>query len=78
MDLEGFNNSVLFFGISNSCAKCDDLSKLISDMKQKMKVCNQWEKLQLLTLVSEPWSKKKAAQEFHVYRNLVTKAKHFK
>ena len=31
--------------ISNSSTKCDDLSKLISDMKQKMKVFNQQEKI---------------------------------
>ena len=33
-------SDILSSDISDSCTKCDDLSKLINDMKQKMKVCN--------------------------------------
>lgn len=31
--------------IANSCTKCDNLSTMIGNMKQKIKVCYQWEKL---------------------------------
>ena len=64
--------------IANSCTKCDNLSTLIGNMKQKIKVCYQWEKLQLLTLVLESCSKRKAAKEFQASRNLAAKAKQLK
>ena len=45
-------------------------------MKQKMELCNQQEKLELLTLVPESLSNRKASKEFQVTRNLMAKEKH--
>ena len=60
----------------NISTKYDNLSKLICDMKQKMELCNQQEKLELLTLVPESLSNRKASKEFQVTRNLMAKEKH--
>jgi hypothetical protein len=44
--------------------KADDLDKLIVLMQEKLKTSNRREKIQILTLVPDSWSLRKAAEEF--------------
>lgn len=47
---------------SDSCKNWENYLELISSIKQKLQVCNQGEKIQLLTLTPPYWSKRKAAK----------------
>ena len=55
--------------------KADDLDYLVDCMKEKLKVSNRREQLQVLTLVPKSWSVRKAAKEFSVSKNKIQKAK---
>ena len=44
--------------------KANDLDKLVELMKEKLKVSNKREKIQILTLTPESWSLRKTAKEF--------------
>ena len=44
--------------------KADDLDYLVDCMKEKLKISNRREQLQVLTLIPKSWSVQKAAKEF--------------
>ena len=48
---------------------------LVHCMKEKMKLSNRNEKLQILTLIPKSWSIRKAAKEFGVSKSTIQKAK---
>ena len=44
-------------------------------MKEKLKISNRKQKLQILTLIPNSWSVRKATEEFHVSKSTIQKAK---
>ena len=63
-------------GDQNVCkTKANDLDYLVHCMKEKMKLSNRNEKLQILTLIPKSWSFRKAAEEFGVSKSTIQKAK---
>ena len=63
-------------GDQNVCKmKANDLDYLVHCMKEKMKLSNRNEKLQILTLIPKSWSFRKAAEEFGVSKSTIQKAK---
>ena len=44
--------------------KADYLDYLVNCMKEKLKVSNRWQQLQILTLIPKSWSVRKAAKDF--------------
>ena len=55
--------------------KANDLGYLLHCMKEKMKLSNRNEKLQILTLIPKSWSFRKAAEEFGVSKSTIQKAR---
>ena len=55
--------------------KADDLDYLVDCMKEKLKVSNRKQQLQILTLIPRSWSVRKAAIEFSVSKSKIQKAK---
>ena len=55
--------------------KADDLEYLVTCMKEKLKVFNRREKLQVLTLTPRSWKIRRAAQEFGVSKGTIQKAR---
>ena len=55
--------------------KANDLDKLVELMKEKLKVSNKREKIQILTLTPESWSLRKTAKEFKVSKATARKAR---
>ena len=55
--------------------KADDLDYLVTCMKEKLKVANRKEKLQVLTLTPRSWKLRRAAQEFEVSKSTIQKAR---
>ena len=53
-----------------------DLSclSLVKDIKEKLKICNEQEMVQLLTIVPDDWSIKKTVKFFNVTEHLVNMA----
>ena len=47
-------------------SKADDLDFLVQCMKEKLKISNRKQKLQILTLIPNSWSVRKATEEFQV------------
>ena len=63
-------------GDQNVCkTKANDLDYLVNCMKEKMKLSNRNEKLQILRLIPKSWSIRKAAEEFGVSKSTIQKAK---
>ena len=63
-------------GDQNVCkTKANYLDYLVHCMKEKMKLSNRNEKLQILTLIPKSWSIRKAAKEFGVSKSTIQKAK---
>jgi hypothetical protein len=62
----------------NDKTSCSDLDKLMLLVKDKIKVATKQEKIRLLTLVPESWSKCKTMQEFDVTEHLVKRARTLK
>ena len=56
-------------------SKADDLDYLVECIKDKLKVSNRRGKLQLLTLVPNSWSVRKAANVFSVSKSTIQKAR---
>ena len=56
-------------------SKADDLDFLVECMKEKLKISNRKQKLQILTLIPNSWSVRKATEEFHVSKSTIQKAK---
>ena len=56
-------------------AKADDLDYLVDCMKMKLKVASRRQKLQVLMLVPNSWSLRKAADVFSVSKSTVQKAR---
>ena len=55
--------------------KARDLDKLVELMKKKLKISNRSKTLQVLTLVPDSWSVRKAATEFNVSKQTIQKAR---
>ena len=63
-------------GDQNVCkTKANDLDYLVHCMKEKMKLSNRNEKLQILTLIPKSWSIRKVAEEFGISKSTIQKAK---
>ena len=45
---------------------CDSCLSLVKDIKEKLKICNKQEMVQLLTIVADDWSIKKTVKFFNV------------
>ncbi|XP_065681334.1 uncharacterized protein LOC136094968 [Hydra vulgaris] len=58
--------------------KAEDLDKLILSMQEKLKTANRREKIQILTLVPDSWSLRKAAEVFNISKSTITKARKLK
>lgn len=57
-------------------SKCDDMDKLVELMKLKLNTnISKREKIQVLTIAPQSWSRKKVAQEFQVSEYMVRKAR---
>nr|XP_047146075.1 uncharacterized protein LOC124818971 [Hydra vulgaris] len=56
----------------------EDLDKLILSMQEKLKTANRIEKIQILTLVPDSWSLRKAAEVFNISKSTITKARKLK
>ena len=55
-ELESTDNSNKFDSEQDMNQKANDLDKLVELMKEKLKVSNKREKIQILTLTPESWS----------------------
>ena len=55
--------------------KARDLDELVELMKKKLKISNRSKTLQVLTLVPDSWSVRKAAAEFNVSKQTIQKAR---
>ena len=53
---------------------CDSCLSLVKDIKEKLKICNKQEMVQLLTIVPDDWSIKKTVKFFNVTEHLVKMA----
>ena len=63
-------------GDQNVCKmKTNYLDYLVHCMKEKMKLSNRNEKLQILTLIAKSWSIRKVAEEFGISKSTIQKAK---
>ena len=63
-------------GDQNVCkTKTNYLDYLVHCMKEKMKLSNRNEKLQILTLIPKSWSIRKVAEEFGISKSTIQKAK---
>ncbi|XP_047127482.1 uncharacterized protein LOC124808449 [Hydra vulgaris] len=58
--------------------KTEDLDKLILSMQEKLKTANRRGKIQILTLVPDSWSLRKAAEVFNISKSTITKARKLK
>ena len=55
--------------------KADDLDYFVNCMKEKIKVSNRWQQLQILTLTQKYWSVRKAAKQFSASKSEIQKVK---
>ena len=53
---------------------CNSCLSLVKDIKEKLKICNKQEMVQLLTIVPDDWSIKKTVKFFNVTEHLVKMA----
>ena len=53
---------------------CDSCLSLVKDFKEKLKICNKQETVQLLTIVPDDWSIKKTVKFFNVTEHSVKMA----
>ena len=60
------------------CSKCKDLDTLIALLAQKCKISSRRDKIKLLTLVPESWSKAQIMEKFNVSDYMVRQAKKLK
>ena len=65
-ELESTDNSTEVDSEQDMNQKANDLDKLVELMKEKLKVSNKREKIQILTLTPESWSLQKTVKEFKV------------
>ena len=55
--------------------KANDLDKIVELMKEKLKVSNKTEKIQILPLTPESWSLRKTVKEFKISKVTAQKAR---
>ena len=55
--------------------KANDLDHLVECMKEKLKLANRREKIQILTLTPKSWSVRRAAEEFNVSKSAIQKSR---
>ena len=73
--LESTENSIEVDSEQDMNQKANDLDKLVELMKEKLKVSNKREKIQILTLIPESWSLRKTAKELKVSKATARKAR---
>ena len=73
-DLESTDNLIEVDSEQDMNQKANDLDKLVEMMKEKLKVSNKREKIQILTLTPESWSLRKTAKIFKVSKATARKA----
>ena len=61
-----------------SCTDCADFNKMLAEVKQKISNVSRREKIKLLTLVPQSWSKEKVCNEFNVSEYLVRASRKLK
>ena len=74
-ELESTDNSIEVDSEQDMNQKANDLDKLVELMKEKLKVSNKREKIQILTLTPESWSLRKIAKEFKVSKATARKGR---
>ena len=74
-ELETTDNSTEVDSEQDMNQKANDLDKLVELMKEKLKVSNKREKIQILTLIPESWSLRKTAKELKVSKATARKAR---
>ena len=74
-DLDSTDNSNEVDSEQDMNQKANDSDKLNELMKEKLKVSNKREKIQILTLTTESWSLQKTAKEFKVSRATARKTR---
>ena len=74
-ELESTDNSIEVDSKQDMNQKTNDLDKLVELMKEKLKVSNKREKIQILNLTPESWSLRKTAKEFKVSKATARKAR---
>jgi len=62
----------------DSCTGCDDLRRLVGELKIKVNSATRQEKIKLLTLAPASWSQEKVADEFGVSSYLVKESRRLK
>nr|XP_033813764.1 uncharacterized protein LOC117366495 [Geotrypetes seraphini] len=63
---------------SGQCKKCSDYDILLTELKQKLELSSNREKIQILTLAPHSWTSEKTALEFGVSTRMVKKARKLK
>ena len=56
---------------NDNCQKCNDLDQLMNQLKEKFKASSTREKIKILTLVPESWSRKKIQKHFKATKHMV-------
>ena len=74
-ELESTDDSIEVDSEQDMNQKANDLDKLVELMKEKLKVSNKREKIQILTLTPESWSLRKIAKEFKVSKATARKGR---
>ena len=74
-ELESADNSTEIDSKQDMNQRKNYLDKLVELMKEKLKVSNKREKIQILTLIPESWSLRKTAKEFKVSKATARKAR---
>ena len=74
-ELESADNSTEIDSKQDMNQRKNYLDKLVELMKEKLKVSNKREKIQILTLTPESWSLRKTAKEFKVSKATARKAR---
>ena len=74
-ELETTDNSTEVDSEQDMNQKANDLDKLVELMKEKQKVSNMREKIQILTLTPKSWSLQKMTKEFKVSKATAPKAR---
>nr|XP_033816331.1 ARL14 effector protein-like isoform X2 [Geotrypetes seraphini]XP_033816332.1 ARL14 effector protein-like isoform X2 [Geotrypetes seraphini] len=63
---------------SGQCKRCSDCDLLLTELKQKLELSSNREKIQILTLAPHSWTVEKTALEFGVSTRMVKKARKLK
>ena len=71
-------NLVVNEGDATECDGCNDLTKLVTELKIKCSTASRQEKIKMVTLAPPSWSQQKVSHEFGVTRHVVKQARKLK